>query len=104
MRTVYIADDGKQFDDEFDCNAYEFALRHPHLKDVHIFNKAGEELTDLAAEYTYNNSERIVVASEAAVNDLHALADYTGYCYYKHINAVGEWRFDDDISEFVLMK
>ena len=39
MKIIYIADDGTQFDDEYACKDYEWKLNHPHLKDVHIFDK-----------------------------------------------------------------
>ena len=34
MKTIYIADDGKQFEDEYECINYEFCISHPHLKTI----------------------------------------------------------------------
>ena len=39
MRTVYIADDGKEFDDEYECEHYEWKLKHPNLTFVTLFDK-----------------------------------------------------------------
>lgn len=47
MRTVYIADDGKQFEDEYECEHHEFELKHPHLQTIEAYNKDGEKMTDL---------------------------------------------------------
>lgn len=55
MRTVYIADDGKQFEDEYECEHHEFELKYPHLQTIEAYNKDGEKMTDLLDEDTYNN-------------------------------------------------
>lgn len=43
MRTVYIADDGKQFEDEYECEHHEFELKYPHLQTIEAYNKDGEK-------------------------------------------------------------
>ena len=103
MRVIYIADDGTQFDDQFCCECYEWKLNHPHLKDVHIFSKNGNEFIDIGSEEAYLYSSKVIVTSEEAVKDLADLADYTGFCYYKHINQVGEWKFDEEEERFVMI-
>lgn len=103
MRVIYIADDGTQFDDEFDCTDYEWKLNHPHLKDVHVFNKNGTEFKDIFSEDTYNYSAKVVVTSDEAIKDLHDLATYAGYCCYEHIDTVGEWKFDERTERFVMV-
>lgn len=47
MKIIYIADDGKQFDNEWDCEDYEWKLNHPNLKDVHVFNEEGVEFENI---------------------------------------------------------
>lgn len=42
MRTIYIAVDNKEFDNEFECERYEWLLKHPHLKDIKCYDKEGE--------------------------------------------------------------
>lgn len=101
MRTIYIADDGTQFDNEFDCEDYEWKLSHPNLKDVHIFDKDGNEFEDIFSEDAYNYSSKIVVSSDEAAKEMQDLANFTGYCYYEHINKAGEWIFDDSKEEFI---
>jgi hypothetical protein len=101
MKIIYIADDGSLFDNEYDCEAYEWKLNHPHLKDIHAFDKDGNEFADIFSEDTYNYSEKIIVSSEEAAKDMRDLAKYTGYCAYEYIDAVGEWVFDARKERFV---
>ena len=101
MRIIYIADDGSLFDDEYDCERYEWRLNHPHLKDVHVFDENGKEFDDIYSEDTYNYSMKIVVTSEEAVKDLRDLADYNGWVCFEGIDAVGEWVFDERKNRFV---
>jgi len=37
MRVVYIADDGKEFNDEWDCRDYEWKLNHPAINDICMY-------------------------------------------------------------------
>ena len=100
MKVIYIADDGSMFDDEYACKDHEWKLDHPHLKEIHVFNEDGVELTDILSEDTYNHSARIVINSPEALKDLQDLADYTGYCAYEWIDKVGEWKFNAQIELF----
>ena len=104
MRIVYIADDGKEFDDEFDCIDYEWKLNHPSLNDVHLYDKDSNELDDMFSENTYGAVMKIIIPSESAVRDLQKLGDYTGYCCYEWIDEPGEWIWDDEGSKFVKSK
>ena len=103
MKTIYIAYDGTQFNDEYACEDYEWKLDHPHLKDVHIFDKDGNKLEDIFSEDTYSYSEKIVVTSSEAVKDLQELSVYAGYCCYKSIDRVGTWKYDEEKERFVMI-
>lgn len=102
MKIIYVADDGTQFDNEFDCEDYEWKLNHPHLREVRVFGKDGNEFNNIFEEDTYNYSEIIIVPDDEAARNLQELADYTGYCYYSHITKAGEWIFDTANERFVL--
>ena len=93
MKVIYIADDGKQFDDKCECENYEWLLTHPHLKDVLCFDENGNRLENFMSEYTYEHTEKIIVPTDEAAKDLRELARYTGYCYYSHITEAGTWMF-----------
>ena len=104
MKVIYIADDGSLFDNEWDCEDYEWKLNHPNLKDVHVFNEEGVEFENIFLEDTYNHSAKVVVTSDEAIKDLHDLVDYTGYLYYEQIDKVGEWVFDMHTERFIMMQ
>ena len=103
MRKVYIADDGKKFDDEFECQDYEWQLNHPNIKEVHFLDKNDNELKDIMLVDTYLNVEKIIVTTDEAIQDLYELGDYMG-CDYKNIYKKGVWKFDVDKEEFVLVE
>ena len=100
MRTVYIADDGKQFEDEYECEHHEFELKHPHLQTIEAYNKDGEKITGLLDEDAYDNCERIILHSEEELSDLQYGADYFGFYSYCDIDEVGEWIFDHETEHF----
>ena len=89
------ADDGKEFDDEFECSHYEWLLNHPNLKDVKCYDKDGNVFEDIMAEHTYNYCQKIVVPTDQCAKELDDLAIYTGYCYYSHITQAGTWMFEE---------
>ena len=101
MKVVYIADDGKEFDDEFDCINYEWKVNHPHLKDIGFYDEENNKLTDIFSEEVYCITETVVIPDEIALKELQEFADYTGFCCYKDINKCGEWIFNYDIETFV---
>ena len=43
----------------------------------------------------YNYGDKVVIPTEFALNDLHDLAEYSGYCYFDHIIEVGTWIFNE---------
>lgn len=100
MKTIYISDDGKIFEDEFECKDYEWRLKHP-LTDICFYDKDNNVLTDIFSEETYSLTERVVITSESTLKDLQEFADYTGYCCYYDIDECGEWVFDYKKETFV---
>lgn len=95
MRTVYIANDGTQFDDEYECQDYEFKLEHPHLKEILMFDKNKQPLDDIFSEDTYGNVYEIYVPTRETVRDLQALSVYTGFCEYEKIEDPGTYIYED---------
>lgn len=96
MRTIYIADDGQEFDDEYECRDYEWILNHPHLKDIHFYDIKSRELNNVFSEETYNATDKVVVLNENALKTLQEFVHYTGYCSYEDIDECGEWIFNSD--------
>lgn len=53
MKTIYIADDGKQFEDEYECKNHEFEILHPNLKTIEFYDSDGLALLNVMDEYTH---------------------------------------------------
>ena len=104
MKILYIADDGKKFDDEFDCIHYEWEQQHIELKKIKFLDKNNNELEDFFSDDTYSKAERIIVPSQKAADELVELGDYTGFCCYQSVKTAGEWVFDYTKEDFVKVK
>lgn len=100
MKTIYIADDGKQFEDEYECKNHEFEILHPNLKTIEFYDSDGLALLNVMDEYTYDICTKVVVHSNEEITDLHEVADYFGYCGYFDITDVGEWTYDENVEKF----
>lgn len=101
MKVIYIADDGKQFDDEFACEDYEWMLNNPHINDIIFYDKDSNELKEIFLEDTYLETEKVVVPNEEAVKALYEFTRRTGFCCYYDITEVGIWIFKEDEEGFV---
>lgn len=93
MKIIYIAEDGTQFDDEWDCKFHEWKMKHIHLNDIRFYDEKGQLLTSSPFDdIHYNKVEVVVVPNEEALQDLHTLVEYTGFIDYKNIDKIGTWK------------
>lgn len=101
MRTVFIADDGTEFDDEWDCKDYEFR-KSLDFEGIEMYDKYGTRY-DPYSERGYNKVVKIIVKTEEAVTVLNKIAKYTGFVLYEDVNSIGTWIFKehDSHQEFV---
>lgn len=95
MRTVYIANDGTMFDDEWKCMDYEWRMNHSFAGIIFYDKHDNIIRSDVFSEETYNSVEKIVVKNKEALKNLHELADYTGFCCYNMVEEPGTWTFKD---------
>lgn len=93
MRTVYIADDGTQFDDQWECEDYELLLNNPCLKDIIVYNGDGEVLSNIFDEETYEYATKIIVPTNESAVALRELGERNGWCNYADIKESGTWRW-----------
>ena len=94
MRILYIADDGTEFDNEFDCEVYEETNRHNTAYNIEVYDLDGNRLTltkDLSDEDFYWKAEKVVLHTKEEVDDLQWLAEYTGWCEFEQLTSVGTW-------------
>jgi hypothetical protein len=98
MRTIYMADDGKQFDDKYDCLDYEFGMRiKGGAKQITIIDENGAVVhTPLTSEDTYSNAYKIIVTGMLGIRTLQEISDYTGFIGYEDIDTPGVWTFNKD--------
>ena len=83
MKIIFEANDGKQFDNENDCEAYEGALLHPNLFSITFYNMSGDSYRiqrhNIFSDDVYNTCEVIDVHNEKEVDDLAWLVEQTGW-------------------------
>lgn len=96
MKTVYIADDGKQFDDEFDCQNYEWQLNHKNFATIEFFDKDGNTVIDVFSEKAYEKTEQVNIYNSESVEELQEFAADTGFGSYEDITEPGIWCFRDE--------
>ena len=95
MKVIYEAIDGKQFDNEYDCEMYEGKLAHPHLEGITFFTKdcalpiAFKE--DIFDDELYNTCEAIWIHSKEELADLQWLTEETGWCEFEQLTEPGFW-------------
>lgn len=93
MKIIYIADDGTQFNDKYECEEYEWISNHPNIRNVKMYDKNDNELTTYMSQDTYENADVVIVPDDEALDDLHELAEFTGFSYYFQVACPGRWEF-----------
>ena len=101
MRVLYIADDGKEFDNEFDCEHHEWMLNHSNLKYIKIYDgRTGELFDNIMTDEAYEYGDKVIIPTEFALKDLHDWATYSGYCYFHQITEAGTWVFNENENAY----
>ena len=100
--SVYIADNGKEFDSHHECDKYKYLLNRPWLKTIEFYDKHGERIFINKKEYSlawsnngfYEVIERIVIHNDNELVDFMNFAHDAGYMSFETINSVGEWKMN----------
>ena len=74
---TYIADDGTEFDNEEECQAYEDSIKH-NLEGVVFFNDSKDILTELQ-DIDYYTQFMLIVDPKKAKDLFDWLYDYCGF-------------------------
>lgn len=112
MRILYIAEDGKQFDDELSCRLYEEDMTvlvgetKKLLSEIKLFDKNGrridnESKTNFLSEDLYMDTDSISVPSDKHAEALRRVGEVTGYDCYRDIISGGYWEFHKDSCTFI---
>jgi len=91
MTIEYIAFDGKRFQNQGDCEFYEWKCGHTLLDHIEFYNKDEMRIFEYFSESAYNTVEKIKVPDEPSLKQLQDLADYTGFISYEDITSPGIW-------------
>ena len=103
MRVVYIANDGTEFDDEWDCEVYEAGIEHAGLLDIEFYD-VNEQLYQIDKlsiydEWVYYKAEKVVIPTQKVYDDFAWLTEKTGWCEWEDITEPGIWvRHEDDLG------
>ena len=109
MRILYIAEDGKQFDDELSCRLYEEDMTvlvgetKKLLSEIKLFDKYGRKIdkSDFLSEELYETIEALSIPSDKHAEALRRVGEVTGYLCYKDITSGGYWEFKQDAFTYV---
>ena len=97
MRVIYEAFDGTQFDEQMDCEFYEFDKLVLDRTKIRVFDRQRHLLKRLnfGANYeTYGNEYRVEIKTEKDLDDIEKVSEFTGL--YDDINSIGTWIYDEE--------
>ena len=79
-KTIYIAFDGKEFEDENECRKHESKeLQDKYGKDLLVYDNKNNELIPISDDYRLSqDSAYVICKSKEALNFLNKTFDYNG--------------------------
>lgn len=112
MKIIYQAFDGKNFDNEEDCEVYEFKKLHPSLFNIDFYNEENElfhlskDKDNLWNDTTYYVAEKVKIHNTAELSDFLLLSKEAGWCEFEEqINEIGLWeRTEDEVGNGIWIK
>ena len=103
QKTIYVAFDGKEFDDEDDCREYELNTK---LKDVGddllLYDKNGKKIEKIDNQLLAESIDYIVIKSEKAYEYFVEQIDYFGLNYPDFYDSpICSYYYDYDENEWI---
>ena len=103
QKTIYVAFDGKEFDDEDDCREYELNTK---LKDVGddllLYDKNGKKIEKIDNQLLAESIDYIVIKSEKAYEYFVEQMDYFGLNYPDFYDSpICSYYYDYDENEWI---
>ena len=101
MKLMYVADDGMQFDSEWDCmlHEHECFMRTVAIKAI---DSDGRQIADLSADDDFNRVQKIYIETRDELNQIRRIDQWCGF--YGEIDAIGVWKWDDDKQSWVIVE
>ena len=102
-KTVYIAFDGKEFDNEYDCREYELNTKLKDIgDDLLLYDKNGKKIEKIDNQLLAESIDYIVVKSEKAYEYFVEQMDYFGLNYPDYYNSpICSYCYDYDENEWI---
>jgi len=87
--TIYVADDGTQFEDEFECREYELGLSL-HDSGLTFYDENGEPVENAEVILDAETIFGLEIEDEKSLEILKNLNDWNGMYY--DIDSTGRWK------------
>ena len=102
-KTIYIAFDDKQFDNEYDCIEYELNTKLKDIgDDLLLYDKNGKKIEKIGNQLLAESIDYIVVKSEKAYEYFVEQMDYFGLNYPDYYNSpICSYYYDYDENEWI---
>lgn len=102
-KTIYIAFDDKEFDNEYDCREYELNTKLKDIgDDLLLYDKNGKKIEKIDNQLLAESIDYIVVKSEKAYEYFVEQMDYFGFNYPDYYNSpICSYYYDYDEDEWI---
>lgn len=102
-KTIYVAFDGKEFDDEGDCREYELNTKLKDIgDDLLLYDKNGKKIEKIDNQLLAESIDYIVIKSEKAYEYFVEQMDYFGLNYPDYYNSpICSYYYDYDENEWI---
>ena len=102
-KTIYVAFDGKEFDDEGDCREYELNTKLKDIgDDLLLYDKNGKKIEKIDNQLLAESIDYIVIKSEKAYEYFVEQMDYIGLNYPDYYNSpICSYYYDYDENEWI---
>lgn len=93
----YIADDGKEFDNEYECEKYEHSLKIKKCS-LKFYNKETILLSQENIENCLEDCYYLSIPDLDSLELVKRISDYYGYCVP---DSCGNWFYDDATNDWI---
>ena len=102
-KTIYVAFDGKEFDNEYDCREYELNTKLKDIgDDLLLYDKNGKKIEKIDNQLLAESIDYIVVKSEKAYEYFVEQMDYFGLNYPDYYNSpICSYCYNYDENEWI---
>ena len=102
-KTIYVAFDDKEFDNEYDCREYELNTKLKDIgDDLLLYDKNGKKIEKIDNQLLAESIDYIVVKSEKAYEYFVEQMDYFGLNYPDYYNSpICSYCYDYDENEWI---